>query len=104
MASAVVVLKHETSTIRQRHNFISIDLTFGVCDYVREVTSPDKVDSSPMSGPDNHRYFSNFIRDMERIALLRRGGLVAKWIAYHLLDLLVAGSNTGGETFPTRRK
>jgi len=43
MASAVVVLKHETSTIRQRHNFISIDLKFGVSDYVREVTSPDKL-------------------------------------------------------------
>jgi len=47
MASAVVVLKHETSTLRQRHNFISIDLTFGVGDYVREVTSPDKVGSGP---------------------------------------------------------
>jgi len=52
MASAVVVLKHETSTIRQRHNFMSIDLTFGVSDYVREVTSPDKVGSGPMSGRD----------------------------------------------------
>jgi len=52
MASAVVVLKHETSTIRQRHNFISIDLTFGVSDYIREVTSPDKVGSGPMSGRD----------------------------------------------------
>jgi len=38
---------------------------------------------------------------MERIALLRRGGSVAQWIAYHLLDLLVAGSNTGDETFLT---
>jgi len=34
MASAVIVLKHETSTLRQSHNFISIDLTFGVGDYV----------------------------------------------------------------------
>jgi len=53
MSSAVVVLKHETSTLRQRHNFISIDLTFGVSDYVREVTSSDKVGSGPnrpMSG------------------------------------------------------
>jgi len=33
MASAVVVLKHETSNLRQSHNFISIDLTFGVRDY-----------------------------------------------------------------------
>jgi len=50
MASAVVVLKHETSTLRQRHNFISIDLIFGVSDYVREVTSP--VGPGPMSGRD----------------------------------------------------
>jgi len=53
MASTVVVLKHETSTIRQRHNFISIDLTFGVSDYVREVSSPDKVGLGPMSGRDD---------------------------------------------------
>jgi len=52
MASAVVVLKHEISTIRQRHDFISIDLTFGVSNHVREVTSPDKVGSGPMSGRD----------------------------------------------------
>jgi len=32
MASAVVVLKHETSTLRQRHNFISIDFKYGVGD------------------------------------------------------------------------
>jgi len=43
MASAVVVLKHETSTLRQRHHFISIDFKFGAGDYVREVTNPDKV-------------------------------------------------------------
>jgi len=30
MASAVVVLRHEISTPRQSHNFISIDLKFGV--------------------------------------------------------------------------
>jgi len=52
MASAVVVLKHETSTVRQRHSFLSIDLTFGVSDYVREVTSTDKVGSGPISGRD----------------------------------------------------
>jgi len=52
MASAVVVLKHDTSTLRQRHNFTSIDFTFGVSDYVREVTSPDNVGSGPMSGRD----------------------------------------------------
>jgi len=42
MASAVVVLKHEISTLRQSHNFLSIDLRIGVGDYVREVTSPAK--------------------------------------------------------------
>jgi len=52
MASAVVVLKYEASTLRQRHNFISIDLTFGVSDYVREVTSPDNVGLGPMSDRD----------------------------------------------------
>jgi len=52
MASAIVVLKHETSTLRQRDNFISIDFKFGVGDYVREVTNPDKVGSGPMSGRD----------------------------------------------------
>jgi len=48
MASAVVVLKHETSTLRQRHNFISIDFKFGV----RDVTNPDKVGAGPMSSRD----------------------------------------------------
>jgi len=52
MASAVVVLKHETSTLRQSHNIVSIDLIFGVGDYVREVTSPAKFGSDPMSGLD----------------------------------------------------
>jgi len=52
MASAVVVLKHETSTLRERHNFISIDFKFGVGDYVREVTNLEKVGSGPMGGRD----------------------------------------------------
>jgi len=52
MASAVVVLKHETSTLRQSPNFISIDFKFGASDYVREVTNPDKVGAGPMSGRD----------------------------------------------------
>jgi len=52
MASAVVVLKLETSTLRQSHNFISIDLTFGVSDYVREVTSPAKFGLDSMSSRD----------------------------------------------------
>jgi len=50
IASIVEVLKHGTSTLRQRHNFISIDFIFGVGDYVREVTSHAKVGSGPMSG------------------------------------------------------
>jgi len=41
MASAMVVLKHVTSTLRQRHTLISIDFKFGVGDHVREVTNPD---------------------------------------------------------------
>jgi len=52
MASALVVLKNDTSTRRQRHNFISIDFKFGVDDYVWEVTNPDKVGSGQMSGRD----------------------------------------------------
>jgi len=55
MASAFVVLKHETSTLRQRHIYISINFKFGVGDYVREVTNPDKVDSGPMSCRDATR-------------------------------------------------
>jgi len=50
LASAVVVLKHETSTLRQSHNFISFDLKFGVGDYVKEVSSPAKFGSDRMSG------------------------------------------------------
>jgi len=52
MASTVVVLKHEISTFRQSHNFISIDFKFGVGDYVTEVTSSDKISSGPMSGKE----------------------------------------------------
>jgi len=52
MASAVVVLKHKNSTLRQRHNFISIDFKFGVGDYVKEVTSPAKFGLDSMSGRD----------------------------------------------------
>jgi len=52
MASAVVMLKHETSTLRQSHNFISIDFKFGLGDYVKEVTNPVQVGSGPMSGQD----------------------------------------------------
>jgi len=49
MASASVVLKHEISTLRQKLNFISIDLKFGVSDYVREVTSAAKFGLGPKS-------------------------------------------------------
>jgi len=52
MSSAVVVQKHEASTLPQRHNFISIDFKLGVGDYVRDVTNPEKVSSGPMSGRD----------------------------------------------------
>jgi len=55
MASAIVVLKHETSTLRQRHNFISIDFKFGVVDNVREVTNPDKVGLGSIRGRDATR-------------------------------------------------
>jgi len=52
MASAVVVLKHVTSTLCQSHNFISIDFKFGVYYCVREVTSPAKFSLGPISGRD----------------------------------------------------
>jgi len=52
MASASLVLKHETSTLRQSHNFISIDLKFGVSDNVRKVNSPTKFGSDPISSRD----------------------------------------------------
>jgi len=51
MASAVV-LKHETSTLRQSHNFITIDFKFGVGDNVREITNPAKFGWGPMSSRD----------------------------------------------------
>jgi len=47
MASAVIVLKYKTSTLRQSHNFVSIYFKISVDDYVREITSPDKVRSGP---------------------------------------------------------
>jgi len=52
MASSVGVLKHETSTLRQIYNYISIDFKFGVGDNVREITSPAKVGSGPMISRD----------------------------------------------------
>jgi len=52
MAYASVVLKHETSTLRQSHNFISIDLKFGMSNNVGKVTSPAKFGSDPICGRD----------------------------------------------------
>jgi len=40
MASAVVVLKHETLTPSQSHNYMSIDFKFCVGDYVPKFTNP----------------------------------------------------------------
>jgi len=63
MASAAVVLKHETSILRQRHNFKSIDFKFGVSDYVIEITSPAEFGSDPMSGRDARR--GQHVRDRD---------------------------------------
>jgi len=52
MASALVVLNHETSTRHQSHNFISIKLTFGVSDYSRNSTSLAKFGLDLMRGQD----------------------------------------------------
>jgi len=51
-ASTVVVLKHDNSTLRQSHNFISINLKFGVGDYVWEGTNAAKFGLVTMSGRD----------------------------------------------------
>jgi len=51
-SSAIVVLKHETSILRQRHNFRSIDFKFDVGDNVREVTNPAKFGLDLRSGQD----------------------------------------------------
>ena len=50
MAMSQVVLKHETSTLRQRHTFGSIDFKFGVSKYVGEITNPAKFGEDPMRG------------------------------------------------------
>jgi len=42
MAIAEVVLKHETSTTYQSHIYESIDLKFGLGDYVTRFSSPAK--------------------------------------------------------------
>jgi len=52
MASAVIVLKRKTSTLRQCHNFNSIDSTFSVGNNVTEVNCPAECGSGPMSGRD----------------------------------------------------
>jgi len=66
MAYALVMLKHETSTLRKRYHFISIDLKFSVSDYVREVTSPAKFGVDPTSSRDatwglHNRSFDFFV-------------------------------------------
>jgi len=63
MASAVVMLKQETSTLSQSHNFISIDFKYGVGDYVTEVTSPDY-----LLAPENGGGNGNIRRDQEHFA------------------------------------
>jgi len=53
VASALILIKHETSTHRQScHNFLSNDFKFGVGDYVREVITTAKVGSDSMIGQD----------------------------------------------------
>jgi len=62
IASAAVVLQHETSTLRQSYNLISINFTFGVDDYVRKFTSPAKFGSDPISGRDTMARGGNIYR------------------------------------------
>jgi len=50
MATAVVVLKHETSTIYQSHIYESIDLKFGQGDYVMRFSNPAKYGEDRFSG------------------------------------------------------
>jgi len=50
MASAVIVLKHETSTLRPSHNFISTDLKLGVGNNVTHFSNPAKFGEDRISG------------------------------------------------------
>jgi len=50
MASVVVVLKHGTSTLHQSHNFSSIDLKFGVDDYITRFSNPAQFGENRISG------------------------------------------------------
>jgi len=50
MATAVVVLKHETSTTYQSHTNQSIDLKFGLGDYVTRFSNPAKFGEDRFSG------------------------------------------------------
>jgi len=52
MASALLVLKYETLTLRWSHNFTPINLKFGLGDKVRQVTSSAKSSSDPISSQD----------------------------------------------------
>jgi len=55
MVSTVLVLKHKTSNLRQRHNVISIDFKIGVGDNLREFTSLAKFGSDTINGRDATR-------------------------------------------------
>jgi len=50
MATAVVVLKHETSTTYQSHIYQAIDLKFGKSDYVTRFSNPAKFSEDRFSG------------------------------------------------------
>jgi len=50
MASAIVVLKHETSTTYQSHIYKSIDLKLGYSDYVTSFSNPAKFSEDRCSG------------------------------------------------------
>jgi len=50
MATAVVVLKHETSTTYQSHIYESIDMKFGWGDHVTRFSNPAKFGEDRVSG------------------------------------------------------
>jgi len=50
MATAVVLLKHETSTTYQSHIYESIELKFGQGDYVTPFSKPVKLGEDRFSG------------------------------------------------------
>jgi len=50
MATAVVVLRHETSTTYQSHIYEIIDIKFGQGDYVTRFSNPAKFGEDRFSG------------------------------------------------------